>query len=530
MSKFSIVFSLALALISFASSAAERVGDWYVNIPASVFAQMSSSERTCAERATSLFNKNSFKAAAAEWKRFQTEFITTASEDVAAWAAFFYAFSLDKAKERFKAVEMFGEAIELYPDSFASGLALYFRARSHIENGNTTKGIEDLVQFVSNPDFNTHHVAYAAYNTLAWDSLSKGKVQEAISYWTSVKELPSRGNLSIWRSATWQLTLLRCLSNPAAEISAIANNTEVDFERRRVLLREWRRNMWNALTRPNSVVEAYFKKESKKADIKVARNEYLKKMAVAFSKIASPVYKKCDGGDWELLIDDYETVAELMPKNVAKAIERIVTALQATQDKKLRSSRASSFITKLSNNGRNSEARLLLDCITEPERRAWKGAELGWKSRDGKFILENLDFLEKSADPEVVRKAKLDRARCCKELTRDYDTAIKIWNEYPNPPSTLWQIAEAQRLAGRKKIAQGVLDEICGVFPSDAAHAMLRKGDWYAADSDKKSAIACYRKILQHGDWKKSSAASQAHQRLERYGIATGGAVLNEVH
>lgn len=517
----------AIILISLCSVAAERVGDWYVNIPSSVFAQMSSSERTCAERATSLFNQNSFKASAAEWKRFQTEFITTASEDVAAWAAFFYAFSLDKAKERFKAVEMFSEAIELYPDCFASSLALYFRGRSYIENGNSAKGIEDLVQFVSNPDSNTHPVAYAAYNTLAWDSLSKGKIEEAISYWTSVKELPMRGNPNIWRNVSWQLTLLRSLSNPVAEISAIANNTEVEFERRRVLLREWRRNMWNALTHPNTVVDAYFKKDNKKVDLKVARKEYLKKMAVAFSKIASPIYKKCDGGDWELLIDEFDTVTELMPQNTSKAIERIVKALQETKSK---SSRASSFITKLSNSGRNKEARLFLDFISEPERRAWKGVELGWKVRDGKFILENLDFLEKSADPEVVRKAKLDRARCCKEITRDYDTAIKIWNEYPNPPSTLWQIAEAQRLAGRKKIAQGVLDEICGVFPSDAPHAMLRKGDWYAADSDKKSAISCYRKILQHGDWKKSSAASQAHQRLERYGIATGGAVLNEVH
>ena len=75
-----------------------------------------------------------------------------------------------------------------------------------------------------------------------------------------------------------------------------------------------------------------------------------------------------------------------------------------------------------------------------------------------------------------------------------------------------------------------MLDEICGVFPSDAAAAMLRKGDWYAADGDRKNAIACFRKVLSHADGKKTGSASQAHQRLERYGIATGGAVLNDVH
>jgi hypothetical protein len=59
---------------------------------------------------------------------------------------------------------------------------------------------------------------------------------------------------------------------------------------------------------------------------------------------------------------------------------------------------------------------------------------------------------------------------------------------------------------------------------------MLRKGDWYRDDGDVKRAIGCYRRILAHAEWKKTAAASQAHQRLEVYGIGTGGAVLNEVH
>ena len=74
------------------------------------------------------------------------------------------------------------------------------------------------------------------------------------------------------------------------------------------------------------------------------------------------------------------------------------------------------------------------------------------------------------------------------------------------------------------------MDEICGVFPNDAAQAMLTKGDWFRDAGDKKNAIGCYRRILSHAEWKKSSSASQAHQRLEAFGIATGGAVVNDVH
>ena len=70
-----------------AAMAAERIGDWYVNVPAEVLTKMSMSERTCAERALKQLDGGSARAAANEWKRFNTEFITTAPEEALAWAA-----------------------------------------------------------------------------------------------------------------------------------------------------------------------------------------------------------------------------------------------------------------------------------------------------------------------------------------------------------------------------------------------------------------------------------------------------------
>ena len=107
-----------------AAMAAERIGDWYVNVPAEVLKKMSMSERTCAERALKQLDGGSARAAANEWKRFNTEFITTAPEEALAWASFFQAYSLNKAKDSFKAIELYSETIELYPDSKASCASL----------------------------------------------------------------------------------------------------------------------------------------------------------------------------------------------------------------------------------------------------------------------------------------------------------------------------------------------------------------------------------------------------------------------
>lgn len=526
-----ILLSAAFLCAALPAVSAERVGDWWVNVSPDAYKQMSSSERTCVDRAVGQFNAGAFKAAAEEWKRFQTEFITTATEDVAAWAAFFYAFSLDKAKERYKAIEMYTENLDLYPETTAWTLSLFFRGRANILNGNNARGYEDYSELIGNPDCKKHPVAYAAYDALAWHALSGGRINEAIRLWTELCELPSRGNPVYWRNASSALSLLKALADPSGEISRIASMDTLDFEKRREKLREWRSFVWRAVRGNSSVAKAYFKANKKGAkNEEAAAVEYLKKMSVAFSSSATPIYSKCPGGRWELVVLDYEVVSTLMPKNAEKALAMVVKALNAEKNPKTRTDRADSFVSLLVSQRRWEDSKFILSCYADPVRRAWRAVDIGWRIRDGKYILENLDLLERNPDPEVVRKAKLNRARCCKEITRDYDTAVKIWNEYPDPPWTLWQCAECHYAAGRKNIAQGILDEICGVFPKDAAAAMLRKGDWYAADGNKKNAISCYRRILQHADWKKSGSASLAHQRLERYGIATGGAVLNEVH
>ena len=54
---------------------------------------------------------------------------------------------------------------------------------------------------------------------------------------------------------------------------------------------------------------------------------------------------------------------------------------------------------------------------------------------------------------------------------------------------------------------------------------VFTKAEYYRQDGQHKLAVALYRQILQR--FRKSPQSSLAHQRLEDYGIKTGGGVIN---
>ena len=526
----SCIVTLA-ALAALASAAADRVGDWWVTIPAEVLKSMSASERTCADRALKQLDGNGAKAAANEFKRFNTEFITTAGEEALAWASFFQAYSFDKAKDRFKAIDLYSETVELYPDSKASCAALYFRGVAQEENGQVQKALADYRELVGKAEFAAHPLAYAAHNRIAWSELKAGRVAGARTEWEAVRALPRDANRAEWNSADGNLSLLAALVDPDGAMQEAAGSDAVESAKKRERLRNWRNRVWSEVWGSRPVPEAYFKENLGGAkDVRAAELAYLAKMAGKFSKFAGPIFRETPGGDWEIANIEFDTVSALMPKNVGKMANRLAAELRKADNAETRSERAVAFAEKLRNLGRTAEAKLVLDCIDDPAKRAWTAVGIGWRARDGEYVVQQLASLEALPDAAEADKAKREHARCCQELLKDYDTAIKLYEEAPSPPATLWAVANCHRAAGRLAKAQSVLDEICGVFPKDAAHAMLTKGDWYRDAGDRKNAIGCYRRILAHAEWKKASAASQAHQRLEAFGIATGGAVVNDVH
>ena len=527
---FKSVLAGAALSAAFSAHAVERVGEWWVTMPGNVLKAMSSSERVCAERGLKQLDSNSAKAAASEFKRFSNEFLTTASEDVLAWASFFEAYSLDKARDRFKAIDLYSETIELYPDSLASCAALFFRARAEAANGHAQKALADYREITQREEFAAHPLCLVSHNAIASSELNLGRLDAARAEWEAVRAKKRELNRPEWDWASGCLSLLSALANPEGVIREKALSSAAP-EKKREDLRAWRTWVWTEVMHCRAVPQAYFKVNLGGAkDVRSAQMAYLHKLSRKFVEIAGPVFRLTPGGDWEIDNIEFSMVNALEPKKSHAMVEKMAASLRKVQDKKIRSSRAKSFIEHLRDIGRSSEAKLLLDCIDDPIVRAWTAANIGWRTRDGEYIVEQMEIIEKSPDAAEVEKAKRSHARCCQEILRDYDAAIKLYESAPEPPRTLWYVAQCHRAAGRLQKAQMQLDEICSIFPDEAALAMLTKGDWYRDAGEKKQAIGCYRRILAHAEWKKSQAASQAHQRLEAFGIATGGAVVNEAH
>ena len=55
---------------------------------------------------------------------------------------------------------------------------------------------------------------------------------------------------------------------------------------------------------------------------------------------------------------------------------------------------------------------------------------------------------------------------------------------------------------------------------------MFQRAEYHREDRQREEAVGLYRQILKA--FPKSSQSSQAHQRLEEFGIATGGGVIDE--
>lgn len=533
---------IAFSSAAFTTAAVERIGEWKCAVPVEVYKTMSVAERTCVDRAMSLLNAaerqngtarmSTCRTAASEWHRFNSEFMTTAKEEPLAWASFFEAYSLAGAADRNKAQEVFAETLELYPDSSASAPALFFRARTWADNGQAAKAVGGWRELCDGEASANHPLALSAHMLLAKHALDSGRLSDAVAEWEAVKRFDRGVSPREWDDAAGSLGLAKAFSDlDGAWADSFADADAIKDPARRLSdLRSWRKRIWDASLYGGCWRKAWFEpQKGSSKDAEAAVREYLRRFTQTFEKNAAPYYRAA-GAQWEFALTGYDMWSQLDEKKAAERAAKLAGFIRRNGDVKLRSERARDLFDRLKTARRFTEARTLLDLFPAGSERAY--ADLGLCEAEGRFedavkVLE--EVLEKVPDAAEADANRRRHASLCRRMGR-YDDAVRLYEAAPDPPSTLWAVADCHRSAGRKAKAQGVLDEICGVFPDEAANAMLRKGDWYRDDGDRKQAVGCYRRILSHADWKKSGAASQAHQRLEGLGVATGGGVVNEVH
>lgn len=533
-----------LVLLAALPAAAQNTAGWGWNwrMPVGKYQQLGLSERASVDRASDLYERGEkafgarkdqegvslFRASAIEWKRFGIEYMD-APEYALAYASFMQAHSLRGARDRNKAVELYTETLDLYAETEEIAVnSLFWRARSHESNGDIGKAIADDREIIETYPDSKLPLVLVAMRNISWNAWNAGRYDEAGDIWRDLLDRADpKKSPDIWNSSyNDYITYLNALGdweglsafieknaggnerNQADQIGRIAS----DNSRRP----GWLRNNYWAKTKPKGGVDRAIR-DYKTANIKW--HDGYESLFVSQNR------------GWEFLRRSFDLKRDLDPSKSNDFAMELVKRLRtdASLDAKTRENRARDVMEMLKSLNLLVAARSLLDMIPDGAPRLWALYSIEDRASNLPAAFLVLDQIEKLPDQGEVRRARRTRADLYKNRTREYEKAIPIYAELSDPPETLWRIQECYRALGKKNEAQSTLTEIASMFPDQAARAMFVKAGYYNQDGNKKEAIAHYRRIMAHSDWKKSQESSLAHQELEKMGIATGGAVINEV-
>lgn len=473
---------------------------------------------------------SAYRAASGEWKLFSREFFD-APEFALAHAAFMEGYELHLAKDRNSAVRIYTEVLTLYPESpIAIIQALYWRAEAHRQNGDSNKALADWQQIEEMQESTGHPLGLLTLHRLAGDAWERTKWEEAASRWEALVRGFPEGSRDVRAEAARNLMMLRGAQARWQVLDSVVEMMRGDAKGRTEYINDFMWNNWHhwhRWLRDNYFTRAFPKEDGNQIEGRLRK--YREGLADWYEKHGA-LYAEADKAwDFELTAFYYRRM--LNPDKAPELALALVTKLRSDNlPPAEKDSRARRLINNLAEASMAVEARTLLDLIEGVPNRLSAAYNLEERTGHYEEAEKVLDQMEMQPDPEYVKNAKRMRAYLYKDRMNKFKEAIPLFTEAVDPPTSLWAIQECHRRIGEKDKAQQTLTEIASIFPNEASRAMYQKAEYFKADEDKINAIAHYRRILSHPEWKKSGQASQSHQRLEELGIETGGGVIHNVN
>ena len=516
-----------------------------------------------------------YRAAAAEWEKYRVRFELDNefnADAVNAYVEFMHAYSLQGARDRNKAIRKYQELLDLYPDeTWITAAAQYMIGANQLANGENSRAKNTFLAMVETPErpqWATHPLACNAFLNIGDFYWGIGKYNDAIDFWKqgltpeflqSSKEAYDllhrycRAGLALmgrWNDLTARE--LDGLDPKNAKGRANAIVAAEDY------FRDWRTVNWLGDWYWN---RRYLDKEKEKSK---AQGEWRKGFA-DWHESNEAVFRE-DGRDWQYAMRKFIFRADYSKDQAKKAIPELVRLFLASTDDQViprareligalydkglgneardvfpelskliaksgpdeAERRAKEIIKILCDRGMFVEARTLLPHIRNKVANLWATYGIDLAEHKYKECVVSLEAIVADPDPQTSLSGKKTLAWLYKDRMGEYAKAIKLYEDIAQPPGTLWDIQWCYRRLGEKKKAQATLDEIT-FFPDQAARAVWTKAEYYREDGEKDMAVALYRRLLSQPEWKKTQESSWAHQKLEAWGIATGGAVINEV-
>ena len=518
---------------------------WSWVLPTKIYQNLDFSERAGIDRAREAYRRAEeaerrntpvnelipyYRGAAAEWKKIQLQNEMTASSALSAYLLFMQGLSLQGARDRNAAIKTYTELLDYFLDErWISTAALYHIGLAHQQNGDERRAQTTFDALVEDPGHARHALAARALRRLGDMRWRAKKSTEAAAYWRRVL---SEHYQSVARSDYNETRDLYAQSLavtgqwPEYETLLFEGIPEEASKKRTDAIQgaaDWLRNrsyhFW-----PGWYYEVFFPEREREAK----RVEWRKQMAVWYDGQRG-LFAAADR-QWDHAVLGFRIWREYRPEEAAKRVPAINKLLRELKlDYAAKAKAAREFAIVLCENQMFDEARSMLPFLKNVVDNLWLTYEI--ENRADKLPAAQLALEELVAqpDPPVSLAGKKRLAWFHKERTRNYEKAVALYLDISQPPGTLWDLQECYRRWGRKTEAYTVLTELASIFPAEAARAVWVQGQYREQDGEKEKAIACYRRLLSQPEWKKTWESSQAHQALERLGIATGGAVINEI-
>ena len=540
---------LCLLALAAAGAAAPRPlraqESWSWVLPVKIYQNLDFSERAGIDRAREAYHRAEeaerrntpvnelipfYRGAAAEWKKVQLQNEMTASPALSAYLLFMQGLSLQGARDRNAAIKAYTELLDYFLDErWIATAALYHIGLAHQQNGDERQAQTTFATLVEDPEHAKHALAARALRRLGDLSWRAKKSAEAIAYWRRVLSEHYKG---VARS---DYNEVRDLCTQALAVTGqwheyeellFEGMAEDDHKKRADAVQraaDWLRNRMYHFW-PGWYYDVTFPERERNAK----RQEWRKQIAEWYDTHRA-LFAAAER-QWDHAVLGFRIWREYNGELAAKRVPAINKLLRELKlDDAAKAKAARDFAIVLCDNKMFDEARAMLPFLKNLVDNLWLTYEIENRADQLPAAQLALEQLVAQPDAEVSLAGKKRLAWFHKERTRQYDKAIALYIDISQPPGTLWDLQECYRRAGKKLEAYTVLAELASIFPPEAARAVWVQGQYREQDGEKEKAIACYRRLLSQPEWKKTWESSQAHQALERLGIATGGAVVNEV-
>jgi tetratricopeptide (TPR) repeat protein len=556
-------------------SAQNRAGE-EITYPPKEFAKLDTFEGLNLEDADKVYKKKDYKGAYAAYKAYSFEFVKSKALPYVLLRMGRCLHMIDK---RHAAIKAYQDVVDYFPDDVSyAAAALFYMGQCHQQNGDTAKQNAVWARMVKDDDYVAQPNSGTALTYLGGAMAKLGKFEEAAEYhWRTAvafsktnhqaAELARRAVIAHYVTRSSNNDKLKVFYVEAGGFDGRGQKTDKPDEDKRYWSRVLKtaQDMRGPTQDKKEKVARYW---SAKMGDRFADNDNLRKQWIDLQN----VYEK-DTKSW---LARLEKQYKLQTATLARVLKwsgyysadvKMRSAFFASQSKPFLAGMKTAEKTKLMNSLRslrmNEESRTVMRSVStqgmtdeeinkltsfaayyEPEEfvlryfARMKDKTFAAKSRFDYYNArthKNNPFAEKAlAEIPVLQKSPkyagqalgLSQAGLLKKLGR-YEEAIKAYRGANKQPDSTWGVTDCMVALKQYPQAVKTVQGLESVGGATASKASLKMADIYRISGNKGKEVQQLRMVLRR--YPKSGESSEAHNRLERYGVAlTGGEATAE--